>query len=121
MTENTANSSIFTHFSTIKDPRVNRCKKHKLIDILFMTLSAVICGADNWVAIEAFCKAKKAWLTDVLKLKNGIPSHDTFGNVFAMLDTEQFSESVTIQQNKFRFYLTGFWGKFLKNTVCTIY
>ena len=60
MTENTANSSIFTHFSTIKDPRVNRCKKHKLIDILFMTLSAVICGADNWVAIEAFCKAKKA-------------------------------------------------------------
>jgi predicted transposase YbfD/YdcC len=60
-----------------------------------MTLSAVICGADNWVAIEEFCKAKKDWLTDVLKLKNGIPSHDTFGNVFAMIDTEQFSESFT--------------------------
>ena len=95
MTENTVTSSIFTHFESVKDPRVNRCKKHKLIDILFMTLSAVICGADNWVAIEAFCKAKKDWLTDVLKLKNGIPSHDTFGNVFAMLDTAQFSESFT--------------------------
>ncbi|WHN65247.1 transposase family protein [Cysteiniphilum sp. QT6929] len=73
MTENTVTSSIFTHFESVKDPRVNRCKKHKLIDILFMTLSAVICGADNWVAIEAFCKAKKDWLTDMLKLKYSTP------------------------------------------------
>lgn len=52
MTEKTATSSIFTHFKSVKDPRVTRCKKHKLADILFMTLSAVICSADNWIAID---------------------------------------------------------------------
>jgi len=86
-------ASILHHFSTINDPRVNRQKKHQLQDIFFITLCAVICGADNWVAIEEFGKAKEAWFTDQLDLENGIPSHDTFGDVFAAIDTEQFSES----------------------------
>ena len=86
-------ASILHHFSSIKDPRVNRQKKHELQDIFFITLCAVICGADNWVAVEEFGKAKEAWFTEQLNLENGIPSHDTFGDVFAAIDTEQFSES----------------------------
>lgn len=86
-------ASILHHFSTINDPRVNRQKKHQLQDIFFITLCAVICGADNWVAVEEFGKAKEAWFTEQLDLENGIPSHDTFGDVFAAIDTEQFSES----------------------------
>jgi predicted transposase YbfD/YdcC len=84
-------ASIIKHFSTIPDPRVNRKKLHKLDDIFFITLCAVICGANDWVSIEMFGKAKESWFTDVLGLEHGIPSHDTFGNVFAVIDTEQFS------------------------------
>lgn len=84
--------SILHHFASIPDPRINRRKLHKLSDIFFITLCAVICGADDWVAIELFGKSKETWFTRVLKLTNGIPSHDTFGNVFAAIDTEQFSQ-----------------------------
>lgn len=84
-------ASIRHHFATIQDPRVNRQKKHQLQDIFFITLCAVICGADSWVEIEEFGIAKQDWLTQQLGLVNGIPSHDTFGAVFAAIDHEQFS------------------------------
>ena len=84
--------SIMQPFSSIKDPRVNRQKKHKLQDIFFISLCAVICGADNWVAIEAFGVAKEQWFTEILGLEHGIPSHDTFGAVYAAINTEQFSQ-----------------------------
>ena len=87
-----ATASIIHHFSRIEDPRVNRQKRHQLSDIFFITLCAVICGADNWVAIEKFGKAKEHWFTELLGLQHGIPSHDTFGDVFAAIDTERFSE-----------------------------
>lgn len=83
--------SIIHHFSSIKDPRVNRQKKHQLQDIFFISICAVICGADNWVAIEQFGLAKEDWFTELLGLKNGIPSHDTFGEVYAAIDTDHFS------------------------------
>jgi predicted transposase YbfD/YdcC len=84
-------ASIIHHFSSIKDPRVNRQKKHQLQDIFFISLCAMICGADNWVAIEEFGLAKEAWFTELLGLEHGIPSHDTFGEVYAAIDTDQFS------------------------------
>jgi predicted transposase YbfD/YdcC len=84
--------SIIRHFSSIEDPRVNRQKKHKLQDIFFISICAVICGADNWVAIEAFGVAKAQWFTEILGLEHGIPSHDTFGAVYAAIETEQFSQ-----------------------------
>lgn len=87
-----ASASIIEHFSSIPDPRLNRRKLHKLNDIFFITLCAVICGANDWVAIEEFGKAKKSWFDELLGLENGIPSHDTFGNVFAAIDTQKFSE-----------------------------
>ena len=83
---------LIQHFSSIEDPRVNRQRKQKLQDIFFISLCAVICGADNWVAIEAFGVAKEQWFTEILGLAHGIPSHDTFGAVYAAIDTEQFSQ-----------------------------
>ena len=85
-------ASIIHHFSSIEDPRRDRHKKHLLSDIFFITLCATICGADNWVAIERFGKAKEPWFTELLNLDNGILSHDTLGDVFAVIDTEQFSQ-----------------------------
>jgi len=70
---------------------MDRKKQHKLGDIFFITLCASICGADGWVAVETFGKAKEAWFTKVLSLEHGIPSHDTFGAVFSVIDTEEFS------------------------------
>lgn len=84
-------SSIFQHFASIEDPRVNRQKKHQLQDIFFITLCAVISGADNWVMIEEFGRSKEAWFKEQLDLQHGIPSHDTFGDVFAAIDAEAFS------------------------------
>jgi predicted transposase YbfD/YdcC len=66
---------------------------HPLLSILFIAISAVICGADDWVEIEAFGKAKRKWLKRFLPLPHGIPSHDTFGRVFARLDPEQFQKA----------------------------
>jgi len=83
-------TSIISHFASIEDPRIERRKRHKLKDLFFITLCASICGADSWVAIETFGKAKEAWFTKLLSLQNGIPSHDTFGNVFSLIDTEEF-------------------------------
>jgi predicted transposase YbfD/YdcC len=89
---NQPSASILQHFASLADPRINRQKKHQLQDIFFITLCAVICGADNWVEIEEYGCAKEDWFTEQLGLANGIPSHDTFGAVFAAIDQTQFSE-----------------------------
>ena len=85
-------ASIVEHFASVPDPRMDRRKRHKLSDIFFITLCAAICGADDWASIEQFGRAKRKWFTAVLDLKHGIPSHDTFGRVFALIDTQKFSE-----------------------------
>ena len=81
------------HFAHMTDPRVERSQRHKLIDIITIAICAVICGADTWVDIESYGRAKLEWLKQFLELPNGIPSHDTFARVFAQLDPEQFQES----------------------------
>ncbi|MGD1699694.1 ISAs1 family transposase [Dapis sp. BLCC M229] len=75
--------SIYEYFSKLEDPRVDRTKRHKLIDIIIITICAVICSADTWVDIEAYGESKYEWLKSFLELPNGIPSHDTFARVFA--------------------------------------
>src|SRR5574337_148625 len=86
-------ADIREHFGTIEDPRVDRTKLHSLIDIIVIAICAVVCGAEDWADVEAFGKAKENWLKKYLELPNGIPSHDTFGRVFARLDPEQFQTS----------------------------
>jgi hypothetical protein len=84
------NASLMSHFSTVTDPRVNRRKLHELADIIAIAILAVICGADNWSEVELFGQSKQKWLRELLSLPNGIPSHDTFGRVFARLDPLEF-------------------------------
>ena len=83
-------TSIAKQFAALEDPRIDRPKRHKLIDILVITICGVICRADGWVDIAEFGRAKATWLKTFLELPNGIPSHDTFGDVFARLDADQF-------------------------------
>lgn len=85
--------SITEHFAPIEDPRIERSKRHKLIDIIVIAICGVICGAEDWVAIERFGRAKLEWFQTFLELPNGIPSHDTFGRVFGVLNPEQFQHS----------------------------
>jgi predicted transposase YbfD/YdcC len=82
-----------TLFAQVEDPRIERTKLHRLRDILMLAMCGVLCGAEGWVEIEEFAKAKQAFFTELLDLPNGIPSHDTFGRVFALIDPNQFEAS----------------------------
>jgi predicted transposase YbfD/YdcC len=82
--------AIDEHFSKVDDPRKDRTKDHKLIDIIVIAICAVICGAEGWVDMELFGNSKLHWLKTFLELPHGIPSHDTFGRVFSMIDAQQF-------------------------------
>lgn len=84
--------TIADHFLGIEDPRIDRTKRHNLIDIMTIAIIAVICGADGWVAVETYGCAKYEWLKTFLELPNGIPSHDTFARVFAQINPQQFQE-----------------------------
>ena len=82
-------ATILDHFAELDDPRVERTRHHKLVDIVAIAICATICGADSWVHIELFGKSKLSWFQTFLELPHGIPSHDTFGKVFARLDPAQ--------------------------------
>jgi predicted transposase YbfD/YdcC len=68
---------------------------HKLHDILAVALCAVICGADGWAEVGVFARSKLAWFKTFLDLPGGVPSHDTFGRVFARLDPDAFERCFT--------------------------
>lgn len=82
--------AILSRFENLTDPRVERTKQHLLLDMVTIALCGAICGADSWVDVEKFGIAKREWFARFLELPNGIPSHDTFGRVFARLDTQEF-------------------------------
>ena len=84
--------SIAAHFSELEDPRIERTKLHQLIDIITITICAVICGADGWADIELYGKCKYKWLKKFLELPNGIPSHDTMKRVFSLLNPEKLQQ-----------------------------
>ena len=86
--EETRSAALLEHFRELADPRIERHKEHKLIDVLVIAICAILCGANDWVAVETFGEAKREWFTRFLDLTHGIPSHDTFGRVFAMVSPE---------------------------------
>lgn len=85
--------SVLQHFQQIKDPRVDRTKRHSLMAIITIAILAVLAGADSFVAIETYGKAKQTWLEKFLDLPDGIPSHDTFARVLGALEPGELQTS----------------------------
>jgi len=85
-----AKPSLIAHFSPMRDPRIERRKDHDLIDILVIAVCCLLCGGEGFNDMEDFGKAKRDWFKTFLRLRNGIPSHDTFNRVFAALDPQEF-------------------------------
>jgi predicted transposase YbfD/YdcC len=90
MHESSGDRSLAGHFKDLPDQRCPVNRRHELGDIIVLSIAAVLCGADGWVEIEQFARAKEAWFRQFLRLEHGIPSHDTFGRVFALLDPKAF-------------------------------
>jgi predicted transposase YbfD/YdcC len=84
--------SLAGHFAVLEDPRCSIKRRHNLIDMIVVAIAAVLCGADGWVAIAEFGRTKQAWFAQFLELPHGIPAHDTFGRVFALLAPEAFEQ-----------------------------
>ena len=90
MKQSEVRASLLEYFATLPDHRINRRKRHKLIDIIAIAICATISGGDGPTDMEDYGNAKYDWLKTFLELPHGIPSHDTFGRFFAMLDPEAF-------------------------------
>jgi predicted transposase YbfD/YdcC len=84
--------SLIDHFRSLSDPRIQRTLLHPLPELIVIAVCAVICGANDWVDVETFGNCKENWFRSLLKLPNGIPSHDTFGRVFARIDPCEFQQ-----------------------------
>jgi hypothetical protein len=113
---------LFAHLQQIPDPRRETSTAHPLASLLCIAVCAVICGADSWVAIAAWGEARKSWLSTFLDLPHGIPSHDTFARVFAILSPSAFGaaflawmqETVTLSQGA----VVAIDGKTLRGSRC---
>jgi hypothetical protein len=87
-----ASSSLVFHLSRVPDPRIDRRKEHDLVDILVIAVCTLLCAGETFNDMEDFGKAKQEWFKTFLRLRNGIPSHDTFNRVFAAIDPKEFLE-----------------------------
>jgi predicted transposase YbfD/YdcC len=85
-------SGLIEQFEDLPDPRSQRNQDHPLMSILLIAICGAISGADNWVDIAAYGKAKQSWLETIIALPNGIPSHDTFGRVFRFINPQAFQD-----------------------------
>src|SRR5579863_3767728 len=81
---------FLTHFSQVTDPRVEHNKRHSLCDILFLSVCAVLCGANHAVAIADFAQARQGWLRRFIALEGGPPSHDTISRVLGIINPQEF-------------------------------
>ena len=82
--------TLLAPFATLEDPRIDRTRRYKLLDIIFIALCAVVSGANDCVAMEKFGKSKRPWLEKYLSLPDSTPCHDTFTRVFTAMDGEAF-------------------------------
>lgn len=99
--------SIQEHFRELPDPRSGNALLHPLINIIVIALCAVICGANEWTDVEEFGHTHEDWLGQFLDLAHGIPSHDTFGRVFARLDPLAFEQCLESWVRTVVHHLTG--------------
>jgi len=83
---------LLHHFAELDDPRTDHTRLHNLLDIIALTLCAVVSGAEGWTDVEGYGEEKQDWLETFLDLPNGIPSHDTIGRVFGAMDAATFQE-----------------------------
>jgi predicted transposase YbfD/YdcC len=79
-------------FEDLEDPRMDRTKKHPLLSIVFLTIAAVVAGADSFTGVADFGKAKADWVKRHVPFPEGIPSHDTIGDLFARIKPEKFAQ-----------------------------
>lgn len=91
--EEQAIGRITEHFGKVSDPRIGNATRHKLMDIIVIAICAVICGADGWSDVALFGRSKFKWFKTFLGLPHGIPSHDTFGRVFGLINPDEFQRS----------------------------
>jgi len=83
-------ASLLDHFASLEDPRVESNQRHALLDIVLLTVCAVVSGADGWEAIEDFGREKLEWLRRFALFANGVPSHDGIANVISRLTPKGF-------------------------------
>ncbi len=88
------NSKFHEVFGSVADPRIDRTRRHVLMDIIFIALTAMISGAEDFVTMAEYGRNKQSWFEKILELPNGIPSHDTFQRVFARLDPKQLEAAL---------------------------
>ena len=94
--------SLLTHLAAIEDPRRDINKKHELLDILFLTVSGVLSGAEGWKDIKEFGDEKLDWLRKYRPFENGMPVDDTIARVVRALDPEQFNRAFLNWVNEVR-------------------
>lgn len=114
--------SLIDHFSEVEDPRLDRTKKHNVIDIISITVMATISGMQNWIEIVDWAETNEEWLKTILELPAGVPSHDTFGRVFSLINPESFQEAFKawIESIKVSFperEIIAIDGKFLNGSI----
>lgn len=81
------------HFSVVDEPRIDRTRFHGLIDILFISVAGTIAGCDGPSDIQSFAKTQLEWCRKFVKLKHGVPSHDTIGRVISLIKPDQFQKA----------------------------
>jgi predicted transposase YbfD/YdcC len=114
--------NLINHFSEVEDPRMDRTKKHNVIDIISITVMGTISGMQNWIEIVDWAETNEEWLKTFLELPGGVPSHDTFGRVFSLINPESFQEAFKswVESMKINFperEIIAIDGKFLNGSI----
>jgi predicted transposase YbfD/YdcC len=99
--------SLVGHFKPLEDTRCPLKRRHILHEMIVIAIAAILCGADGWVGIAQFGRSKRTWLQGFLTLPHGIPSHDTFGRVFGLLEPAAFEACFRAWVESIRALLPG--------------
>ena len=113
--DDSAHKLMLRIFKNIPDPRMQGKVTHKLHDILVIATCSIIAGIEYWTQMEDYAKANYDWFAGFLELPNGIPSHDTFGNVFAVLSPDEFEKAIQLWISSHKFPLSEIFLLYFAN------